>query len=136
MGWDRSGNSGNPGVCIHHPGGDLKKISTVAYQPLSTTMSWKVQWKSTENGYGTTEQGSSGSPLLTAEHKVIGQLFTGSSSCSNLSGEDYFRRFDISWNGNNNISCNGPYWSQLIDWLIHFINIHLFACCRSVNNRL
>jgi len=104
LGWDRSGNSGNPGVCIHHPGGDLKKISTVAYQPLSTTMSWKVQWKSTENGYGTTEQGSSGSPLLTAEHKVIGQLFTGSSSCSNLSGEDYFRRFDISWNGNNNDS--------------------------------
>lgn len=104
LGWDRSGNSGNPGVCIHHPEGDLKKISTVAYQPSSTTMSWKVQWKSTENGHGTTEHGSSGSPLLTSEHKIIGQLFTGSSDCDNLVGEDYFRRFDISWNGCNNDS--------------------------------
>jgi hypothetical protein len=104
LGWDYSGNSGNPGVCIHHPKGDIKKISTVVNQPISTIVSWKVLWKSTENGHGTTEQGSSGAPLLSAEHKVIGQLFSGSSSCTNLGGEDYFRRFDVSWNGYSNDS--------------------------------
>ncbi len=104
LGWDCSGYCSNSGVCIHHPKGDLKKISSVAYQPLLGNLSWRVQWKSTENGHGTTENGSSGAPLLTAEHKVIGQLETGASDCENLGGNDIFKRFDLSWNGNNNDS--------------------------------
>ena len=39
LGWDRSGSSGDPGVCIHHPRGDVKKISTVLSQPASSTYS-------------------------------------------------------------------------------------------------
>ena len=114
LGWDHSGGSGMPGVCIHHPKGDVKKISTVASQPLSTqykgyTVSenythWKVTWTSTQNGHGTTEGGSSGSPLLTSEHKVIGQLHGGKSYCDDLNAPDWYGKFNVSWTGNGNSS--------------------------------
>lgn len=112
LGWDCSGEAGNPGVCIHHPNGDLKKISTVASQPISTNYlsntelsngnHWKVTWKATTTYHGTTEGGSSGSPLLTAAHKVIGQLHGGYSSCSNLNEPDWYGKFNVSWTGNGN----------------------------------
>ena len=71
LGWDRSGQSGLPGVGIHHPRGDVKKISTVLTQPVSSywphlpadvDSHWKLSWKATQNGHGTTEPGPSGSP--------------------------------------------------------------------------
>lgn len=115
LGWDCSGNCGDPGICIHHPKGDVKKISTVAFQPTSTSYCsdivsssanhWRVYWKSTLNGYGTTEGGSSGSPLLTATRKVIGQLHGGYADCGyNISAPDWYGKFNISWTGNNNNS--------------------------------
>ena len=112
LGWDRSGQSGDPGVCIHHPRGTLKKISTVATQPIAGNVSWKVHWRLTQSGHGTTDGGSSGSPLLTSEHKVIGHLGSGDASCENLEGEDIFRRFDVSWTGyyNDSIQRKLSYW--------------------------
>ena len=115
LGWDCTGLSGDPGVCIHHPRGDVKKISTVAYQPISTFYGinteninanhWKVMWASTLNGHGTTEGGSSGSPLFTSEHKVIGQLHGGASNCEGgIWDPDWYGKFNVSWNGNNNDS--------------------------------
>ncbi len=114
LGWDNSGNIGNPGVCIHHPNGGVKKISTVKDPPISShnyyhtgsyqETHWKVYWKATTHGHGTTDLGSSGSPLLTAAHKVIGQLQSGSSSCYYLNGNDKYGKFDLSWTGNNNDS--------------------------------
>ncbi len=119
LGWDRSGNSGIGGVCIHHPSGDLKKISTFTMSPISTfyfTYSingnhWLVNWHSTVNGYGTTEGGSSGSALLNNNHHVIGQLHGGLSSCSNQSGADWYGRFDVSWTG------GGHSYDRLSNWL-------------------
>ncbi len=112
LGWDRSGQSGDPGVCIHHPRGTFKKISTVATQPIAGNVSWKVHWRLTQSGHGTTDGGSSGSPLLTSEHKVIGHLGSGDASCENLEGEDIFRRFDVSWTGyyNDSIQRKLSYW--------------------------
>jgi hypothetical protein len=36
LGWDRTGNSGTGGVGIHHPQGDVKKISLYTMSPQST----------------------------------------------------------------------------------------------------
>lgn len=113
LGWDISGESGDSGVCIHHPMGDVKKISTVDGQPQSTYWSsqpqysnshWRVSWKYTQNGHGKTQPGSSGSPLLNASHRVIGQLHGGSGQDCSAYGYSKYGKIDISWNGNNNDS--------------------------------
>lgn len=112
LGWDHSGDSGDPGVCIHHPRGDVKKISTVDGLPISSGWNgtnynshWSVGWKSTLNGHGMTQGGSSGSPLLNAAHRVIGQLHgSNCQDCTNLNGRSNYGKFDVSWTGNSNNS--------------------------------
>lgn len=108
LGWDRTGQSGDPGVCIHHPHGDVKKISTVASQPLSDNYNgnsnyyyyWRVFWDLTPNGHGMTEGGSSGAPLLNAAHRVVGQLAGGDvGDCSFVLKNSYYGKFDVSWTG-------------------------------------
>ncbi len=71
-GWSRSQDFLSPsGVGIHHPGGDLKKISTYKNALESSTWMgnpglthWKVAWAETISGHGVTEGGSSGSPYI------------------------------------------------------------------------
>lgn len=119
LGWDVSGSPGTGGVCIHHPKHDVKKISTYNCTPqtgsynLLSYVLWGVQWISTANGHGITEKGSSGSPLINNSHKVIGQLYGGDTSCSNLTGTDYYGKLSVSWTGNN----NSDYRRRLDYWL-------------------
>lgn len=112
LGWDYSGQSGGPGVCIHHPRGDVKKISTVNGLPISSywyspatdgDSHWSVGWASTLNGHGMTQGGSSGSPLINDAHKVIGQLHGSNCwDCTNPNGRSKYGKFNVSWTGNNN----------------------------------
>ena len=89
-GWDRSGEAALSGVCIHHPQGDYKKISTFdepakTYTYISSDFRgdseahWNVFFKATTNGFGVTEGGSSGSPLYNENKLVVGTLTGGSS---------------------------------------------------------
>lgn len=114
-GWDRSSNSSpTVGTCIHHPGGDFKKISfpqSITRASGSYTRFWNVSWFTGTNNKGVTEQGSSGSPLFNGEKRIIGQLFAGSSACDNLSGTDLYGRVYSSWTG------AGSSESRLKDWL-------------------
>lgn len=99
-GWDKSGQAPDSVCGIHHPSGDIKKIS-LATGPLPQTNidlgtgaadCWQVPvW-----GAGTTEPGSSGSPLFNQDRRVIGQLYGGAADCAN-SVNDYYGRFDLSW---------------------------------------
>lgn len=105
-GWDITGISSASGVSIHHPGGDVKKISTYT-KPLTNTQwgntsgtHFKVNWSETEHGHGTTEGGSSGSPLFGSNGLIIGQLTGGESSCSQTSAPDYYGKISFSWNSN------------------------------------
>ena len=87
-GWDRHETHGAGGVCIHHPQGDVKKISTYIMAPITSNCQLSAseprdadkfylinQWIATTHGFGVTENCSSGSPLFNNQHKVIGQLF-------------------------------------------------------------
>lgn len=84
-------------TCIHHPRGDYKRISfgdTIEGAAYSTVH--RVGWNE-----GTTERGSSGSPLMLADtQQIIGQLWRGTASCTmprELGGWDEFGRFDVTY---------------------------------------
>ena len=109
-GWTRSTSPSGSGVGIHHPSGNEKAISTYT-QPLQgaffggvgiETTHWRVNWVATANGHGTTEQGSSGSPIFNSKGEVVGTLSGGESGCSNLNGPDFYGKFSYHWNKNPN----------------------------------
>jgi len=113
LGWDRSGNAGTGGVGIHHPSGDVKKISTYTIPPqstdyLSNTVNaneshWRIEWSE-----GTTEGGSSGSPIINNNHRVIGQLHGGYASCNYQTQPDWYGKFNVSWIGSTNSNTPDP----------------------------
>lgn len=114
-GWDNSGTNPTSTVSIHHPSGDIKKISfdDAAATPVTAMGSeaqgcWGVEWDRNT----TTEGGSSGSPLFDQNKRIIGQLWGGGASCSNLSAPDYYGRLSKSWEPASSNSTN-----QLKFWL-------------------
>lgn len=108
-GWSIDEAAAQSGVCIHHPQGDIKKISTYTkvlesgnWQSIPNTH-WVVEWSATENGFGVTEAGSSGSPLFDANGLIVGSLTGGESACTYQEGKDYFGKFSFSWDSNGTI---------------------------------
>lgn len=95
-GWDRRDVPGDDGVSIHHPNGDIKKISTYDQMVSSTFWTgkpthWMNWWIETENGRSITQGGSSGSPIFNQDKRIIGDLTGGyaSNSCDNPSPSFY-----------------------------------------------
>ena len=105
-GWDATGFSGNEGVGIHHPSGDLKKVSSFS-NSLSTSNAyamgahWRVMWSPTETNHGVTEGGSSGSPIFDENHRILGTLTGGASFCSSPYAPDYYGKMSYHWDGSN-----------------------------------
>jgi PKD repeat protein len=110
-GWDKSNTPSPKGVSIHHPNGDIKKISTYTTSLTSATYSsgegtglsngcWKVYWSETANGYGVTEGGSSGSPIFDNNGLIIGTLTGGTSYCEYKTGADYYAKLSYHWDKN------------------------------------
>jgi len=115
-GWSRSTADASSAVAIHHPQGDDKKISfeyqsttTTSYggtsQPGNGSHVRVIDWD-----LGTTEPGSSGSPLFDQNHRVIGQLHGGGAACGN-NQSDWYGRISRSWTGGGGSS------SRLSNWL-------------------
>ena len=79
-------------VGIHHPSGDIKKFSidndpptTDNYSSGSNGSHWRVvDWDD-----GTTEGGSSGSPLYDQNQRIVGQLHGGGAACGNNASDWY-----------------------------------------------
>ncbi|MBI90234.1 MAG: hypothetical protein CMG60_09125 [Candidatus Marinimicrobia bacterium] len=93
-GWDITGDTPSTPVCIHHPSGDIKKIS-FDYDNASNAGSY---WDIDSWDDGTTEPGSSGSPLFDGNSKrIVGQLYGGVASCTN-NGYDTYGKTSVSWN--------------------------------------
>ena len=108
-GIDASGGTPSSGVGIHHPQGDIKKISTYTTAPSQVTadlcvtsvlgvctqhqtiQAWQVNW-----AQGITEDGSSGSGLWDQNHRIVGVLSGGSSACG-TPGPDVYGRLDVAW---------------------------------------
>ncbi|MDW7693739.1 T9SS type A sorting domain-containing protein [Flammeovirgaceae bacterium SG7u.111] len=110
-GWDRTERVASSGASIHHPDGDVKKISTFKTTLTSSQFTndvldthWRVIWTETANGHGITEGGSSGAPLFNEDVMVIGTLSGGNSSCSDLDRADIYGKFSYHWDQNGTAS--------------------------------
>ncbi|MEO1437465.1 MAG: T9SS type A sorting domain-containing protein [Bacteroidota bacterium] len=106
-GWDRTNSTSNTGVSIHHPAGDIMKVSTYNSNLLSTSWGgqvanthWRVVWNNTSNGHGVTEGGSSGSAIYGSNGLIKGTLTGGGSFCTATSSPDAYGKMSYSWASN------------------------------------
>jgi lysyl endopeptidase len=97
--------SGTGAIVLHHPEGDLKKLtqgSTQGYASFDNLGSY------IQAGYtsGSTEPGSSGAPLFTChdassgtcdEYRVRGALLGGNAACDYMAGTDVYSRLDLAY---------------------------------------
>jgi hypothetical protein len=105
-GWNRSLSPAQHTTTIHHPSGDVKKISLDNDPPQISMhdpdylddegLKPYSYWRILEWDEGTTEGGSSGSPLFNENQLVIGTLTAGLATCSYLK-DDYYTRLDLAW---------------------------------------
>ncbi|MBW8244290.1 T9SS type A sorting domain-containing protein [Muricauda oceani] len=103
-GWDRTQNPPAGGVVIHHPRVDVKKIATYTVTPIPSQIgyapaNWDVSWIGTTNGYSVVQPGSSGSPLISANKRILGVLSSSTTTnCTNPQSQiAKFGRFSSMW---------------------------------------
>ena len=107
-GWDNTDNLPSMEVGIHHPNGDIMKIcrddSGAVRENANGTEVWLIGGVSVGTGdgweIGTTESGSSGSPLFNEDGKIIGQLYAGQAFCDGIENNkdyDIYGRLGTSW---------------------------------------
>ncbi len=122
-GWDRTNSPPSGGVGIHHPRGDIKKISTYNITPIGNSNCsltpnnyWEINWVSTPNGFSVQQPASSGSPLFSSNSRIIGQLYgpmrCGLQQCDDPAKQEVvYGRFSVSWNDGQQAT------RRLRDWL-------------------
>ncbi len=127
-GWDATGATPPGTIGIHHPSGDVKKITagpapTSVPNCIADSPSGITHWQTGPYTQGTTEGGSSGSGLFVVagnggghDRLLIGTLSGGAAACSATSpgspnnDVDCYGKFSVAWNG----PAAG---SRLRDWL-------------------
>lgn len=102
VGWDARPGDFPSAIGVHHPSGDEKRIS---FEDDPTTTTSYLEDSAPGDGthirvadwdLGTTEGGSSGSPLFDSNGRVIGQLHGGFAACGN-NLTDWYGRLSVSW---------------------------------------
>ena len=115
-GWDRSEAKVTSAVGIHHPRGHVKSIGfenstvTVTSQGQTSVPGDRSHLRVDRWERGTSELGSSGSPLFNQNKRVVGQLsLTSTTRC--VLGSEWYGRVATSWTGGETRD------SRLSDWL-------------------
>lgn len=125
-GWDRRNIAPTGATGIHHPRVAEKRI-THSSNPLQISGYFgtgsthlHVFWDQP----GTTEGGSSGSPIYSPEGRVIGQLHGGLASCSTSGADhsDYYGRVFTSWTGGGTDATRLSTWLDPIGTGAEFID--------------
>lgn len=120
-GWDRNLDHDSGGALIHHPQGDLKKISIYDHEPQSEAAtcdnssgtfcnfsldhSIKSNFYRIEYSKGISEQGSSGAPLFNSNGRVIGTNRGQDCiprGCGDIELRGTIGKFGIQWNNYDN----------------------------------
>jgi subtilisin-like proprotein convertase family protein len=116
-GWDNTYNAPvGTIIAVHHPNTDEKRISFTAQQTFFTNgingpaNAAGTHLEIPDWDIGTTEPGSSGSPVFDDAHRVRGQLHGGAAACGN-NAYDSYGAVARSWEGGGSSS------TRLRDWL-------------------
>jgi hypothetical protein len=130
-GWNRSSNIPASTASIHHPQGDIKKISFDNNPPVISSFGEpnSIDKDYIKKGFlrvnrwefGTTESGSSGGALFDTDKNVIGTLTGGEATCAN-SVYDYFERFSNAWNYKSDTAQQLKYWLDPLNTGAEFLN--------------
>lgn len=114
-GWDLSTETPENTFSIHHPNGDVKKTAIDNDPPETSTFGSGYtpngHWKILHWDKGTTESGSSGSPLFDQNGSLRGLLTGGEAKCGNAVN-DFFCKLSLAWDTYDNDSS-----TQLKTWL-------------------
>ncbi len=98
---------------IHHPWGDVKKLSVDNDPPISESYSAYYEeeshWRIAEWDEGTTERGSSGGPLFDNSNRLIGGLTGGEADCYNPVN-DYYAKISKAWDFYSDTIMQLKYW--------------------------
>ena len=119
-GWNANNTPTAGGTGVHHPAGDIKKISTATGNTVSSGWNgnglqshWRLTWTANTNGHGVTEGGSSGSPYFNnSQGYIVGTLTGGGSFCNATNQPDYYGKMSYHWTSNGT-----PTNRQLKPWL-------------------
>lgn len=138
-GFDASTTPATGATGIHHPDGDVKKISMEANTLVSSDFGTNpgiTHWRINDWESGTTEPGSSGSPLFAdATKRIIGDLSGGAAACNGANSDGYDAYGQIGYSWDNNAATN----RQLKNWLdpnntgTNFADGHYATLCGSGN---
>ncbi|MBN1985139.1 MAG: hypothetical protein JW761_02485, partial [Prolixibacteraceae bacterium] len=124
-GWDHSGVMNDTVATIHHPWGDVKKISFDYDKPgFSDFNSHYLKNAFIEVGrweHGVTEAGSSGGGLFNRQKNLIGTLTGGLATCKSPV-RDYFARMDLAWDYKPEITKQLKHWLDPVNNGASYIN--------------
>ncbi|MFC2137223.1 T9SS type A sorting domain-containing protein [Bacteroidota bacterium] len=113
-GWNNENTASIYTTSIHHPAGDVKKISqdidtAKTGNDLSSTYNINSFWHVKDWEYGVTEPGSSGAGLFNQNQQIVGMLSGGEATC-NDPVNDYFTKFSLAWDYYSDTSQQLKYW--------------------------
>ncbi|MFP9112408.1 T9SS type A sorting domain-containing protein [Flavobacterium sp. RHBU_3] len=111
-GWSRVPEAAAFSYGVHHPAGDIMKVSLDLDPPTLADNGYV--WSVGDWEIGAVEGGSSGSPLLNPEGEIIGQLWYGMPGCNGNQpngGLAGYGRFSKSWDDGDSPA------TRLMEWL-------------------
>lgn len=106
LGWNAGTSVDGPFHGLHHPNGGIKKVAIEEDRLRTGSFTLPNNYQAEPNSFwevvawntGSTEGGSSGSPLLDREKRVLGTLTGGASMCSSPRGPDSYASLSRFWN--------------------------------------
>lgn len=115
LGWNAGTTPSAPFHGLHHPNGGIKKVaieegslSIGSFDDPKYNMEPNSFWIVKDWETASTEGGSSGSPLLDKEKRIVGTLTGGVSQCSSTRGPDIYASLQKFWQVNGSLQNPNP----------------------------
>lgn len=115
LGWNANSALSPPFHGIHHPNGGVKKVAIEednlgigSFDYPKYNMEPASFWVVRDWEIAATEGGSSGSPLLDREKRIVGSLTGGESFCSSTRGPDIYASLNKFWNVEGSLENANP----------------------------